>query len=204
MSASALYSVDTSALIDGLERYYPEETFPALRPFLVGSLSGTLPGLSSRVAGFRKYQIGILYRHLKEYRTAEAEWGQAGECDLQQYSFDYGKSSSRFSEPKGQKPNKDFGPLIRFNGNRCINCTRCVRFSQEISGGGEIGQVNRGDHNIVDSVEYIVSRAWADPDGDDRVGVVMCQDGQIFAAREVQKADARPGGYIATGGHGAL
>jgi len=63
---------------------------------------------------------------------------------------------------------------------------------------------NDGDHNIVDSVEYIVSRAWADQDGGDRVGVVMCQDGQIFAAREVQKADARPGGYVATGGHGGI
>ena len=63
---------------------------------------------------------------------------------------------------------------------------------------------NDGDHNIVDSVEYIVSRAWADQDGGDRVGAVMCQDGQIFAAREVQKADARPGGYIATGGHGGI
>jgi hypothetical protein len=63
---------------------------------------------------------------------------------------------------------------------------------------------NDGDHNLVDSVEYLVSRAWADEDGGDRVGVVMCQDGQIFAAREVQKADARPGGYIATGGHGGI
>ena len=63
---------------------------------------------------------------------------------------------------------------------------------------------NDGDHNLVDSVEYLVSRAWADQDGGDRVGVVMCQDGQIFAAREVQKADARPGGYIATGGHGGI
>lgn len=63
---------------------------------------------------------------------------------------------------------------------------------------------NDGDHNIVDSVEYIVSCAWADEHGRDRVGVVMCQDGQVFAAREVQKADARPGGYITTGGHGGI
>jgi hypothetical protein len=63
---------------------------------------------------------------------------------------------------------------------------------------------NDGDHNLVDSVEYIVSRAWTDPDGSDRVGVVMCQEGQIFAAREVQKGDARPGGYIAAGGHGGI
>jgi L-asparaginase len=63
---------------------------------------------------------------------------------------------------------------------------------------------NDGDHNILDSVEYIVSRVWAGPDGCDRLGVVMCQDGQIFAAREVQKADARPGGYITAGGHGGI
>ena len=75
---------------------------------------------------------------------------QAGECDLQQSSFDYGKQSSKFSEAKGQKPNKDFGPLIRFNGNRCINCTRCVRFCEEVTGTGELTQVNRGDHNFID------------------------------------------------------
>jgi len=59
-----------------------EETFPALRHFLVESLGGTMPVLSGRIAGFRKYQVGIIYRHLKEHRAAEAERGQAGECDL--------------------------------------------------------------------------------------------------------------------------
>jgi hypothetical protein len=67
------------------------------------------------------------------------------------------------------------------------------------------GQVsNDGDKNIVDSVEYIVSRAWADESGRNRAGVVLVQDQQVFAARDVQKADARPGGYIATGGHGGI
>jgi hypothetical protein len=63
---------------------------------------------------------------------------------------------------------------------------------------------NDGDRNIVDSVDYIVSRIWADADGRDSVGAVMIQDEQIFAARDVQKADARPGGYVATGGHGGI
>ncbi|MBI3723492.1 molybdopterin-dependent oxidoreductase, partial [bacterium] len=76
---------------------------------------------------------------------------QAGECDLQQYSYDYGKAGSRFLEPKVQKPNKDLGPLIRFNGDRCINCTRCVRFCEEITGTGELGQVERGDRNYIDT-----------------------------------------------------
>jgi L-asparaginase len=63
---------------------------------------------------------------------------------------------------------------------------------------------NDGDKNIVDSVEYILSRAWADEAGRNRAGVVLVQDQQVFAARDVQKADARPGGYVATGGHGGI
>jgi len=63
---------------------------------------------------------------------------------------------------------------------------------------------NDGDRNIVDSVEYIVSRVWADEAGRNRAGVVLVQDQQVFAARDVQKADARPGGYVATGGHGGI
>src|SRR3989454_1130750 len=67
------------------------------------------------------------------------------------------------------------------------------------------GQVsNDGDKNIVDSVEYIVSRVWADEAGRNRAGVVLVQDQQVFAARDVQKADARPGGYVTTGGHGGV
>lgn len=63
---------------------------------------------------------------------------------------------------------------------------------------------NDGDQNIGDAVEYIVSRVWADEAARDRVGVVAIQNRQVFAAREVQKADARPGGYTATGGHGGI
>src|SRR5712691_4264245 len=63
---------------------------------------------------------------------------------------------------------------------------------------------NDGDQNIIDAVEYIVSRVWADETGRDSVGAVAIQNKQIFAAREVQKADARPGGYTATGGHGGI
>jgi hypothetical protein len=67
---------------------------------------------------------------------------------------------------------------------------------------GAVG--NDGDRNIIDAVDYILSRIWADANGGDTIGVVVIQDEQIFTAREVQKADARPGGYIATGGHGGI
>jgi hypothetical protein len=63
---------------------------------------------------------------------------------------------------------------------------------------------NDGDRNIIDAVDYILSGIWADANGRDSVGAVVIQDEQIFTAREVQKADARPGGYVATGGHGGI
>ena len=63
---------------------------------------------------------------------------------------------------------------------------------------------NDGPKNLVDSVDFITSRVWADENGKNRVGLVLIQEQQIFAAREVQKGDARPGGYVATGGHGGI
>jgi L-asparaginase len=67
------------------------------------------------------------------------------------------------------------------------------------------GQISAdGPANIVDSARYIRSRVWADEQGRNRCGVVVIQEQQIFAAREVSKADARPGGYVATGGHGGI
>jgi L-asparaginase len=63
---------------------------------------------------------------------------------------------------------------------------------------------NDGDRNLVDAVDYVVSRIWADGDGNDRVGVVAVLDELVYTARELQKGDARPGGYVATGGHGGI
>ncbi len=67
---------------------------------------------------------------------------------------------------------------------------------------GAIG--NDGDRNIVDSIDYITSKIWADDNSRDFIGAVAILDEQIFTARDVQKADARPGGYVATGGHGGI
>lgn len=67
---------------------------------------------------------------------------------------------------------------------------------------GAIGTV--GQLNVIDSVSYICSGIWRDEEGRDCVGVVGIQDEQVFTAREIQKADDRPGGYIATGGHGGI
>lgn len=63
---------------------------------------------------------------------------------------------------------------------------------------------NDGDHNIVDSVDWILSEAWKDDSGCNTAGVVAVLDQLIFTGRDVQKADARPGGYVATGGRGGV
>ncbi len=67
---------------------------------------------------------------------------------------------------------------------------------------GEIS--NDGPKNIVDSVDYITSEVWRDDQGRNKAGLVVIQEQQIFASREVQKGEARPGGYVVTGGHGGL
>ena len=63
---------------------------------------------------------------------------------------------------------------------------------------------NDGPQNILDSVRYIASSVWNDGSGCNRLGTLVIQEQQFFAAREVAKGDARPGGYVATGGHGGI
>jgi NADH-quinone oxidoreductase subunit G len=75
---------------------------------------------------------------------------QAGECKLQEYSVDYGKSESRFVEPKVHKPKRvDLGPRIVLDDERCILCTRCIRFTKDIVGDDALGIVNRGSYNTL-------------------------------------------------------
>jgi len=69
---------------------------------------------------------------------------QAGECKLQDYSYSYGAGDSRMVDPKRRYDYEDLGAKIVIDKNRCIHCTRCVRFTREISGGGELTVVNRG------------------------------------------------------------
>ncbi|MBZ0131440.1 MAG: (2Fe-2S)-binding protein, partial [Rhodocyclaceae bacterium] len=71
---------------------------------------------------------------------------QGGECQLQDLSVGYGQSASRYQEEKRVVVNKNLGPLISTDMTRCIHCTRCVRFTQEIAGWMELGQAFRGEH----------------------------------------------------------
>jgi NADH-quinone oxidoreductase subunit G len=75
---------------------------------------------------------------------------QAGECKLQEYSMEYGQAESRFVEEKVHKPKQvDLGPRIMLDDERCILCSRCVRFTKDIVGDDALGFVNRGSYNTL-------------------------------------------------------
>jgi len=75
---------------------------------------------------------------------------QAGECKLQEYSVEHGQAGSQFVEPKVHKPKAvDLGPRILLDDERCILCTRCIRFTKDIVGDDKLGIVNRGSYNTI-------------------------------------------------------
>jgi NADH-quinone oxidoreductase subunit G len=74
---------------------------------------------------------------------------QGGECQLQDLAVGYGPSASRYTEAKRVVVNKNLGPLISTDMTRCIHCTRCVRFGQEVAGIMELGMAGRGEHSEI-------------------------------------------------------
>ncbi|HYC36802.1 MAG TPA: NADH-quinone oxidoreductase subunit NuoG [Usitatibacter sp.] len=74
---------------------------------------------------------------------------QGGECQLQDLAVGYGSSNSRYQEAKRVVVNKNLGPLIATDMTRCIHCTRCVRFGQEVAGVMELGMAGRGEHSEI-------------------------------------------------------
>ena len=80
---------------------------------------------------------------------------QGGECDLQDQALFYGRGMSRYEEDKRAVDNKPFGPLIKTTMTRCIHCTRCVRFMDEVAGVYELGAIGRGeDMEIFSNSEF--------------------------------------------------
>lgn len=86
--------------------------------------------------------------------------------------------------------------------NLLIDTTKPIACNAAQRPNGEVS--NDGPRNILDSVSYLKSRIWADDQSRNRLGTLLIQDQQMFAAREAAKADARPGGYVATGGMGGI
>jgi NADH-quinone oxidoreductase subunit G len=92
---------------------------------------------------------------------------QGGECDLQDQAIAYGRSFTRFEENKRAIDDKYMGPIIKTSMNRCIQCTRCIRFSSEVAGVDEIGMLYRGeDSQITTYLERTVTSELAGNLGD--------------------------------------
>ena len=77
---------------------------------------------------------------------------QGGDCKLQDYAVSHGPSKGRYAEPKRAVVNYDLGPFVNTCMTRCIHCTRCVRFADEVAGTGDIGVLNRSDHMTINGI----------------------------------------------------
>ena len=110
------------------------------------------PGMEiyTSTPGVKQMREGVLEFLLINHPLDCPICDQAGECKLQEYSVDYGQSASRFVEPKVHKPKAvDLGPRIVLDDERCILCTRCIRFTRDIAGDDALGIVNRGSYSTL-------------------------------------------------------
>ena len=110
------------------------------------------PGMEiyTNTPGVKQMREGVLEFLLINHPLDCPICDQAGECKLQEYSVDYGQAVSRFVEQKVHKPKHvDLGPRIVLDDERCILCSRCVRFTKDIVGDDALGFVNRGSHNTL-------------------------------------------------------
>ena len=106
----------------------------------------------------KKAQQGVLELLLINHPLDCPICDQGGECDLQDLTLFYGPDSSRFAENKRPVTDKYMGPLISTHMTRCIHCTRCIRFANEIAGVEELGATGRGEHmEITTWVEQAVT-----------------------------------------------
>jgi NADH-quinone oxidoreductase subunit G len=109
---------------------------------------------------------------------------QGGECDLQDQAMAYGRSFSRFEENKRAIDDKYMGPVIKTSMTRCIQCTRCVRFSSEVAGVNEIGMLYRGeDSQITSYLEHAVTGELSGNLADVCPVGALLQKPQIFEMR---------------------
>lgn len=110
---------------------------------------------------------------------------QGGECELQDLAMGYGGDVSRFSEGKRVVLDKNLGPLIATDMTRCIHCTRCVRFGDEIAGIRELGATGRGDHTLIGT--YITKAVVSELSGN---VIDLCPVGALTA--KPSRYTARP------------
>ncbi len=107
--------------------------------------NGEAPQVITKSPMVRKARNGVMEFRLINHPLDCPICDQGGECDLQDQAMAFGAAGSRFHENKRAVEDKYIGPLVRTSMNRCIHCTRCVRFTAEIAGTGDMGAIGRGE-----------------------------------------------------------
>jgi NADH-quinone oxidoreductase subunit G len=154
---------------------------------------GQPPEVKTRSPMVRKAREGVMEFLLINHPLDCPICDQGGECDLQDQSMAYGVDSSRFKENKRAVEDKYLGALVKTVMNRCIQCTRCVRFATEVAGVPELGAIGRGEDMEITS--YLESAMTSELQGN---VVDLCPVGALtskpyaFAARpwELSKTES--------------
>ncbi|MFY9625053.1 MAG: NADH-quinone oxidoreductase subunit NuoG, partial [Rhodoplanes sp.] len=119
---------------------------------------GEPPEVRTRSPMVRKAREGVMEFLLINHPLDCPICDQGGECDLQDQAMGYGVDASRFQENKRAVEDKYLGPLVKTSMNRCIQCTRCVRFATEVAGVPELGAIGRGeDMEITTYLEHAMT-----------------------------------------------
>ncbi len=126
--------------VEGIPKLVPSCQTPIREGMVVHSKS------TKTIANQKQVMEYLLINHPLDCPVCD----QAGECYLQDYSYGYGRSESRFEEDKIKNPKKDVGDKIVLYSDRCIMCTRCVRFTREIAGTSELYVDGRGHKEEID------------------------------------------------------
>ena len=132
---------------------HPKTREPVWAPKLMPSCQ--TPVKDGMEVRFDSEQVRQNQRHVMEYYLLNHPLDcpvcdKAGECYLQDYSEQYGAATSRMVEDKQKNPKKNIGPHTLLYSDRCVLCTRCVRFAEEIVGTAELAVINRGSRNEID------------------------------------------------------
>ncbi|MBV8848736.1 MAG: NADH-quinone oxidoreductase subunit G [Methylobacteriaceae bacterium] len=107
--------------------------------------NGEAPEVFTKSKMARKARNGVMEFLLINHPLDCPICDQGGECDLQDQAMAFGVDTSRFAENKRAVEDKYIGPLVRTSMNRCIHCTRCVRFTAEVAGTSDMGAIGRGE-----------------------------------------------------------
>jgi len=120
--------------------------------------NGEPPVVNTKTPMVKKAREGVMEFLLINHPLDCPICDQGGECDLQDQAMAYGVDASRYSENKRAVEDKYIGPLVKTIMTRCIHCTRCIRFSQEVAGVPELGAIGRGeDMEITTYLEHAMT-----------------------------------------------